>query len=302
MLKIGYKASAEQFGPNELLKFSVLAEQLGFDSVFISDHFQPWRHTGGHAPFSFTWLGALGARTSRIVMGTSVLTPTFRYHPSIVAQGFGTLGTMFPGRVILGIGTGESLNNGTHEVDVCRWALGVDYPQRVTAAGGRYHFKDDWQFYDTLVTSFEYEDKVISWEGNSCQGMKYYGRDRGSIVMGTNGTVLVDRDGYEVYDLTGKKTSEFKVGSTTSSADLLGRDSMTDAHFANFITGIRKGEKLNAPVSDGNVAVTMLQLSNVAWEVQRALHLDPKSGTILGDPAAMKMWGREYEQGWAPHV
>jgi len=110
MLKIGYKASAEQFGPNELLKFSVLAEQLGFDSVFISDHFQPWRHTGGHAPFSFTWLGALGARTSRIVMGTSVLTPTFRNHPSIVAQGFGTLGTMFPGRVILGIGTGESLN------------------------------------------------------------------------------------------------------------------------------------------------------------------------------------------------
>src|SRR6266436_3899145 len=109
-LRIGYKASAEQFGPNELLKFSILAEQLGFDSVFISDHFQPWRHTGGHAPFSFTWLGALGARTSRIVMGTSVLTPTFRYHPSIVAQGFGTLGTMFPGRVILGIGTGESLN------------------------------------------------------------------------------------------------------------------------------------------------------------------------------------------------
>jgi predicted dehydrogenase len=199
-------------------------------------------------------------------------------------------------------GTGESLNNGTHEVDVCRWALGVGYPQRVTAAGGRYHFKDDWQFYDTLVTSFEYEDKVISWEGNSCQGMKYYGRDRGSIVMGTNGTVLVDRDGYEVYDLTGKKTSEFKVGSTTSSADLLGRDSMTDAHFANFTAGIRKGEKLNAPVADGNIAVTMLQLSNVAWEVQRVLHLDAKSGMILGDPEAMKMWGREYEQGWAPHV
>jgi coenzyme F420-dependent glucose-6-phosphate dehydrogenase len=110
VLKIGYKASAEQFGPNELLGFSILAESLGFDSVFISDHFQPWRHTGGHAPFSFAWLGALGARTSRVVMGTSVLTPTFRHHPSIVAQCFGTLGTMFPGRVILGIGTGESLN------------------------------------------------------------------------------------------------------------------------------------------------------------------------------------------------
>jgi len=109
-LKFGYKASAEQFGPRELLGFAVEAEHAGFDSVFISDHFQPWRHTGGHAPFSFSWLGALGAKTSRIVMGTSVLTPTFRYHPSIVAHCFGTLANMFPRRVILGVGTGESLN------------------------------------------------------------------------------------------------------------------------------------------------------------------------------------------------
>jgi coenzyme F420-dependent glucose-6-phosphate dehydrogenase len=109
-IKIGYKASAEQFGPAELLNYSIHAETAGFDSVFISDHFQPWRHTGGHAPFSFSWLGALGARTTRIEMGTSVLTPTFRYHPSIVAHCFGTLGAMFPGRVILGVGTGESLN------------------------------------------------------------------------------------------------------------------------------------------------------------------------------------------------
>ena len=110
MLKFGYKGSAEQFGPNELLAFTVLAEQTGFDSAFVSDHFQPWRHNGGHAPFALSWLGAAGARTSRIVLGTSVLTPTFRYHPSIVAQCFGTLGAMFPGRIILGIGTGESLN------------------------------------------------------------------------------------------------------------------------------------------------------------------------------------------------
>jgi coenzyme F420-dependent glucose-6-phosphate dehydrogenase len=110
MLRLGYKASAEQFGPNELLEYSILAERLGFDSVFISDHFQPWRHHDGHAPFSIAWLGALGARTSRILMGTSVLTPTFRYHPSIVAQAFATLATMFPERIILGVGTGESLN------------------------------------------------------------------------------------------------------------------------------------------------------------------------------------------------
>jgi len=199
-------------------------------------------------------------------------------------------------------GTGETLNNGTHEVDVCRWALGVDYPERVASSGGRYHFKDDWEFYDTLVTSFEYEDKMISWEGKSCQGMKYYGRDRGSIIMGTTGTVLIDRDGYEIYDLKGDKTSEFKVGNRTSSSDVIGRDSMTDAHFANFIAAIQKGEKLNTPIAVGNVAVTMLQLSNIAWEVNRELRLDTKDGRIQGDPEAMKMWGREYEPGWAPHV
>src|SRR5438309_4558536 len=108
VLKLGYKASAEQFGPRELLDFSRLAEEVGFDSVFVSDHFQPWKHTDGHAPNSLAWLGALGASTRRVVIGTSVATPTFRYHPSIVAQAFGTLGSMFPGRVVLGLGTGES--------------------------------------------------------------------------------------------------------------------------------------------------------------------------------------------------
>ncbi|MGD9879749.1 MAG: glucose-6-phosphate dehydrogenase (coenzyme-F420) [Reyranella sp.] len=110
MLKLGYKSSAEQFAPGKLLDFACKAEAAGFDSVFVSDHFQPWKHVDGHAPFSLAWLGALGARTQRVVMGTSVLTPTFRYHPSIVAQAFGTLGAMFPGRVVLGIGTGESMN------------------------------------------------------------------------------------------------------------------------------------------------------------------------------------------------
>jgi coenzyme F420-dependent glucose-6-phosphate dehydrogenase len=120
MLKLGYKASNEQFAPQELLHYGVLAEEVGFDSVFVSDHLQPWRHDGGHAPFAMTWLGALGARTERITIGTSVLTPTFRYHPAIVAQAFATLGCLFPGRVVLGMGTGESLN----EV-----ALGLTWPE-----------------------------------------------------------------------------------------------------------------------------------------------------------------------------
>ena len=118
-LRFGYKASSEQFGPSELVEFGVLAEEMGFDSVFLSDHFQPWMHDGGHAPAALPWLGALGARTERVLIGTSVLTPTFRYHPAVIAQAFATLGVMFPDRVVLGVGTGEALNEVT---------LGLEWP------------------------------------------------------------------------------------------------------------------------------------------------------------------------------
>ncbi|MGH2908508.1 MAG: glucose-6-phosphate dehydrogenase (coenzyme-F420) [Solirubrobacteraceae bacterium] len=109
-MSYGYKASAEQFGPRELIDYSILAESLGLDTVAISDHFQPWRHRGGHAPATFACLGAIGERTSRALLGTSVLTPTMRYHPSIVAQNFATLACLNPGRLFLGVGTGEALN------------------------------------------------------------------------------------------------------------------------------------------------------------------------------------------------
>ena len=109
-ISLGYKASAEQFGPQELLDFAVLAEEVGLDSIAISDHFQPWRHHGGHSPASLSWLGAAGQRTQRALLGTSVLTPTFRYHPSIVAHAVATLACLTPGRVFLGVGTGEAMN------------------------------------------------------------------------------------------------------------------------------------------------------------------------------------------------
>jgi coenzyme F420-dependent glucose-6-phosphate dehydrogenase len=109
-LVLGYKASAEQFGPRELLGLSVHAEELGLDAIAVSDHFQPWRHQGGHGPAVLPWLGALGQRTERALLGTSVLTPTMRYHPSMIAQAFATLGCLTPGRVFLGVGTGEAMN------------------------------------------------------------------------------------------------------------------------------------------------------------------------------------------------
>ena len=162
-------------------------------------------------------------------------------------------------------GTGESLNNGTHEVDVARWALGAEWPTRVTAAGGRYAAKDDWEFYDTLDTSFEYPDMLMTWKGDSCNGKKTFDRDRGILVHGTNGSVLIDRAGYEVYDGADKKVEDYKVAghAATASADTVGADVMTDLHFANMIAAIRTGEKLRQPVAQVNVAVTMLQISKI---------------------------------------
>jgi coenzyme F420-dependent glucose-6-phosphate dehydrogenase len=120
-LTLGYKASAEQFPPRRLLDLAIAAERAGFDSVWTSDHFQPWRHTDGHAPNALVWLGAAAQATERVTLGTSVLTPSFRYNPAVVAQAFATLGCLAPGRIILGVGTGESLN----EIPV-----GIDWPEQ----------------------------------------------------------------------------------------------------------------------------------------------------------------------------
>ena len=120
-MRYGYKASAEQFPPRRLLDLAVAAERAGFESVWTSDHFQPWRHTDGHAPNALVWLGAAAQATERVTLGTSVLTPSFRYNPAVVAQAIATLGCLAPGRVILGVGTGESLN----EIPV-----GIEWPEQ----------------------------------------------------------------------------------------------------------------------------------------------------------------------------
>ena len=130
--------------------------------------------------------------------------------------------------------------------------------------------------------------------------MPFFGRERGVTVHGTTGTVLIDRGGYEVYDLNGHLKDEYKVGKSSSSGDTVGRDSMTDAHFANMIAAVRTGEPLHSPIEIANVSVTMVQHSNIAWRVGRELKLDNKTGHILGDPEAMKLWGRDYEKGWEP--
>jgi predicted dehydrogenase len=200
-------------------------------------------------------------------------------------------------------GTGEILNNGTHEVDVCRWALGVGFPEKVNSSGGRFQFKDDWEFYDTQIASFDFaEGKTINWEGKSCNGYKFFKRGRGSIIYGTEGTAIIDRNGYEFYDNEDKLIMEAKADSPNATMNTTGGGDLEKLHIANFLNAIRNGEKQNSPIDEGNISVTICQLGNIAQTVGHSLQIDKSNGKILNDPEAMKMWGREYEKAWEVKV
>ena len=200
-------------------------------------------------------------------------------------------------------GTGEICNNGTHEIDVCRWALDVDYPTRVTSAGGRYHFDDDWEAYDTQVASFEFDDgKTITWEGRSCNGRPIEGRSRGASIHGEKGTVVLDRNGYVVYDHDNNMIKEVKRGQAEATLDTRGGGSLTDLHIVNFLDTIRGDAQLMAPIDEGHKSVLLCHLGNIAQHTGRALSCDPATGRILDDDAAMQLWGRDYEPGWEPKV
>ena len=203
-------------------------------------------------------------------------------------------------------GTGEIHNNGTHEIDICRWALGATFPKRVVSTGGRLHFKDDWQFFDTQEVSYEFQNgKTVAWEGRSCNGLKQHDRGRGAIIYGTKGSFLLDREGSELYDLGGKlleRKNEQVVGTSASTSDTSGFDYLTVLHFQNFINAIVNGETLRAPIADGAISTHLCHLGNMAQDLKVSLEIDPQSGKVLNNPKAMARWGRVYEKGWEPKV
>lgn len=200
-------------------------------------------------------------------------------------------------------GTGEICNNGTHEIDVCRWALGVDYPVRVSSQGGRYHYNDDWQFYDTQVASFDFDgEKTITWEGRSCNGRPVEGRGRGSAIYGTEGTIVLDRDGYVLYDKKNQIVKEVKASEKAASMDTVGGDQMTAYHIENFLKGIKENAELNSPIDEGHKSVLLCHLGNIAQEMGRTLQCDTSNGHIKNDPEAMEMWSRKYAPNWEPKV
>jgi predicted dehydrogenase len=205
-------------------------------------------------------------------------------------------------------GTGEALNNGTHEIDVMRWGLGVDYPSRVTAVGGRYAFRDDWEFPDTMVATFEFgKERCFTWEGRSCNNHPVEGDGRGVIFYGEKGTVVQLGDGYVVHANDAEHTVLERVEpenpSVADATNTMSPDASLDGiHVANFLAGVRDGVPTSSPIDEGHKSVLLCQLANIAWQTGHILDVDPSSGHVVGDPEAQALWGREYEPGWEPVV
>ncbi len=200
-------------------------------------------------------------------------------------------------------GTGEICNNGTHEIDIARWALGVEHPTRVSSVGSRHHFDDDWEFPDNQEVTFEFEGgRTIVWQGQSCNALPTFGRGRGTAIVGTTGSIVLDRDGYVLYDVKGKPVREVKETTSSDGLNLVGDDAATSAHMANFAEAIRTGAALRSPISEGATSLLLCHLGNIAQYTGRKLRIDPATGHIIGDTAAMKHWSREYAPGWAPRV
>lgn len=201
-------------------------------------------------------------------------------------------------------GTAETCNNGTHEIDMCRWMLGVDFATKVTSAGGRYAFKDDWQTPDTQVATYEFGNtRSITWEGRSCNKMPVEGSSRGFIIYGDKGTLINNgNDDYKILDADNKLVKEVRSAVHNDGTNTVSATGNLDFfHFNNFIDSIRGDAKINSPVDEGHKSVLLCHLANISQRIGRELHCDPKNGHILNDAEAMKLWRREYEKGWEPN-
>lgn len=197
-------------------------------------------------------------------------------------------------------GTGEICNNALHELDVARWLMGVTYPKTVSARGDRRFFRgDDWEMYDTLALTLGYDDgRVIRWDGESCNGMLRYGRGRGTLLLGTKGSAVVDRNGFELYDLAGKQVREVKAAASSETTGTVGEGALDVLHAANFLAVVRGQEKaLHSPIQEGHISTTLCHLGNMAYRTGGAITVDPATGKP-NEAAAQKLWSVDYEPGW----
>jgi predicted dehydrogenase len=200
-------------------------------------------------------------------------------------------------------GTGEVHNNGTHEIDICRWALDVDLPERVSSLGGKYTYQDDWEFVDNQQVTFKYpKGKFITWTGHSRGLIQPKRPGRGVTIYGSKGSIQLDRNFYKLYDLGGnliKSEFENEISQTT---DTRGQGSLDVNHVGNLFDGIRKDKSLHAEIKDASISTLLCHLANMAQDAGEELHIDQQSGKVLNNSNVMKNWKREYEKGWEPKV
>lgn len=200
-------------------------------------------------------------------------------------------------------GTAESGNNATHELDVARWALKVDFPLSVEIEAAKRHFiNDGWEMYDTMDATYRFAgNKIIKWDGKSRNGHKTYGSDRGTIIYGSEGTAFVNRDKYILYDRGGKVLKERTSTSSEAGTALGGGGDMTTGHVINFFDTIRGKSELTAPIADAAISNAMIHYPNIAYRIGKGFDIDDRTGRIF-DRDAMKLWKREYEPGWEPKL
>ena len=200
-------------------------------------------------------------------------------------------------------GTGEVHNNGTHEIDICRWALDVDLPERVSSVGGKYTYQDDWEFVDNQQVTFKYpKGKFITWTGHSRGLIQPKRPGRGVTIYGSKGSIQLDRNFYKLYDLGGnliKSEFENEISQTT---DTRGQGNLDVNHVGNLFDGIRKDKSLHAEIKDASISTLLCHLANMAQDAGEELHIDQQSGKVLNNLNVMKNWKREYEKGWEPKV
>jgi predicted dehydrogenase len=187
-----------------------------------------------------------------------------------------------------------------HELDIARWLMGVTYPTAVEARGARNFWKgDDWEMYDSLNLELAYEgDRTIRWNGQSCNGIPTYGRGRGVLLLGTKGSAVVDRNGFELFGLDGKKTREVKAKAESETTGTVGEGALDVYHVQNFIDNVRgRSRTLASPIAEGHVSTSLCHLGNMAYRTDAALTVDPRTGRP-SSAAAMKLWSVDYERGW----
>ena len=200
-------------------------------------------------------------------------------------------------------GTAEMGNNATHELDIARWALDVKYPEHVDVYSGKFQYVNDgWDMYDTMEATFRFPNKkVIQWDGRSRNGYNKYGKGRGTLIYGSNGSVFIDRGGYSLYDLKGKLIKVKKINGEEGGVALGGGGNLSTRHAVNFFETIRGKEKLTSPIAQGAVSQMLTHYANISSRIGKSFEVDETTGRIF-DRDAMKLWAREYEPGWEPKL